>query len=355
MRVILLLVLAMCGVAVDAGYAYIGTGNNGIQAYSVSKNGTLIHAHSISLSTAGFLAVHPSKKFLYATGDSAYVSFAIQSDGNLKQMNSQPSAGQWPTHVSVHPSGNFLFGANYFDGTFVSYPLGSDGQVGGLADKKLPGAALHTVPDRQEGPHAHMIVAAPNNTQIVGLDLGSDKIFVFALNAKTGALGVNSVPYGQVMSGSGSRHIAFHPTLNFAYVVGEMANLIYTFAYDPKTGSLNGIQVLSTIPETFKDFTKAAEIRVHPNGKFVYVTNRGANTVAGYSIQANGKLTFINFISTNGDSPRGMNIDPSGDNLYVANENGNNVVHYSIDKDTGILKYIDQVTTTNPMDVEFGF
>jgi len=355
MALLLLLLLALCIVFVDCRFVYVGTGgSNGIHVYKQNTNGTLQSVSSVKATNAGFLAVHPNGQFLYGTGDGTYVSYTIHADGSLVQINSQPSGGSGPTHTSVHPDGKYLFGANYVGGNFVSFPLGLKGEILPRADLKMPGSAMWVVPDRQEAPHAHMIITAPNKTQVVGIDLGADKIFVFSIDANTGKLNTNGVPYGQVASGNGCRHIAFHPNNKFAYVVAELANTIYSFVYNYTVGSFLGIQALSTIPDTFTEFTKAAEIRVHPNGLYVYVTNRGADSIAGYKIFSSGKLSFISFTPTRGGSPRGMNIDPSGQFLYVANEDGNNVVHYNVDIDTGLLIYVSEVNVADPMDVEFG-
>jgi len=248
-----------------------------------------------------------------------------------------------------------LFGANYGDGSFVSFKLNTnDGTISGLADTQIPGQGDLTNQDRQGGPHAHQIVNTPGGSQVVGVDLGADRMFTFNVNAQTGKLTPGQVPYGQVSSGSGSRHIAFHPNGQYAYVVCELSNDVQVFSYSSARGSFTFIQSISGLVQGWTGNAQAAEIRVHPSGNYVYSTNRGPDTVAVFSVdKSSGKLSFVQSISTHGSWPRGMNIDPTGKFLYVANQNGNNVVAYTISTGSGVLTYLDQYPVEGAVDVEF--
>jgi 6-phosphogluconolactonase len=190
---------------------------------------------------------------------------------------------------------------------------------------------------------------------VFGVDLGADKVNVLNLNPGTGVLTANTVPFAPVASGSGPRHMAFHPDRQRAYVLDELVSTITVFDYDPVRGALIWTQTISTLPSDFSGFNTTAEIRVHPSGQFLYNTNRGHNSVATFAIDPNtGKLSVIGWESTRGEWPRGMNIDPSGTFLYAANQNTDTIAVFRIQLSNGKLKFSTLVHTPTPVDVEFG-
>jgi 6-phosphogluconolactonase len=191
---------------------------------------------------------------------------------------------------------------------------------------------------------------------VFGVDLGADKVNVWTLDLGTGVLTPNVVPFVPVASGSGPRHMAFHQNRRFAYVLDELASSITAFAYDPERGAMIWLQTVSTLPADFAGTNTTAEIRIHPDGQFLYNTNRGHNTVTMYEIDGDtGKLKVIGWQSTGGEWPRGMNIDPSGTFLCAANQNTDTIVVFNINRANGKLKPTGTVVhTPTPVDVEFG-
>jgi len=210
-------------------------------------------------------------------------------------------------------------------------------------------------PERQEAPHAHQILTDLDGHHVFGVDLGADKVNVLNLNPGTGVLAANTVPFAPVASGSGPRHMAFHPDRRHAYVLDELTSSITVFDYDSARGAFVWKDTISTLPDNFTGPNTTAEIRVHPSGRFLYNTNRGHNSVTMFAINtATGDLDVIGWESTRGEWPRGMNIDPSGTFLYAANQNTDTIAVFRIQDSNGKLKFSTLVHTLTPVDVEFG-
>jgi 6-phosphogluconolactonase len=177
----------------------------------------------------------------------------------------------------------------------------------------------------------------------------------WTLDLTKGKLSPGTVPHASVASGSGCRHMVFHPTLNFAYVINELVSSVTAFSFDPDRGAFIWIQTISTLPPKFTGTSTCAEIRVHPSGKWIYGTNRGHNTVVVYEVdQKTGKLDVVEWESTRGAIPRGMNIDPSGTFLYAGNQNSDSIAVFRINQVYGKLDFSELVHTPVPVDIEFG-
>ena len=257
----------------------------------------------------------------------------------------------------MHPSGKYLLAANYTSGDFPVFPILSDGSIGTKTDEfQSVGNGTGPNPARQEGPHAHQILTDLDGMHVFGVDLGADKVNVLHLNPGTGVLTPNTVPFAPVASGSGPRHMAFHPNRQRAYVLDELVSTITVFNYDPVRGAFIWLQTISTLPKSFTGTNTTAEIRIHPSGRFLYNTNRGHNSITMFGIdQQTGRLKVIGWQSTRGEWPRGMNIDPSGTFLYAANQNTDTIVVFRINRGNGELKPTGAVVhTPTPVDVEFG-
>jgi 6-phosphogluconolactonase len=210
-------------------------------------------------------------------------------------------------------------------------------------------------PARQEGPHAHQIITDFDGNHVFGVDLGSDKVNVLNLDPATGLFSPNTVPFAPVASGSGPRHMAFHPDRRHAYVLDELVSSITVFDYDPVRAAFIWKQTISTLPSSFTGANTTAEIRIHPSGQFLYNTNRGHNSVTMFEVDSDsGKLDVIGWESTRGEWPRGMNIGPSGTFLYAANQNTDTIAVFRIHLANGKLKFSTLVHTPTPVDVEFG-
>jgi len=351
---------------VSALQVYVGSLGSGIWIYSQGSDGKLKFISNPEKTSSGFLAIHGNN--LYATGaNDQYVSYSLGQNGSLKRLNSKPGHDGnecWATHVSIHPTGKYLFGANYKDGSFISWTLNSNGSLEKRILLDTPGTGSKgdkTDQHRQDGPHAHMILASPDPSFIVGMDLGADRIWVWKFNETTGE--INRYSRFKAYLGSGSRHIAFSPTKpQFAFVVNEIACTVLALSFHK--GYFWQTQSISSLQQDQQGDASisAGEIRVHPNGKFLYVTNRNgpSNNIGAFLInQNNGTLTPIDWVWSHAVSPRGMNIDPSGKYLYVANENtdnnGNSLFLFKIDQDTGKLNMIEGYNTGGSCsDVEFG-
>jgi len=307
-----------------------------------------------------YLALDPELRHLYSVnemtdgGVSAYV--INQANGTLTFLNSMLTNGKDTTHLSVQPSGQYLFAASYTSGDFQVFPINADGSIGDMTDNfPSVGNGTGPNPDRQEGPHAHQILTDLDGNHVFGVDLGADKVNVWNLDSGSGKLIPNTVPFAPIASGSGPRHMAFHPDRQHAYVLSELASSVTVFDDDPVRAAFIWKQTISTLPPDFTGTNTTAEIRIHPSGRFLYNTNRGHNSVTMFEIEPEtGELEVIGWESTRGEWPRGMNIDPSGNFLYAANQNTDNIAVFRIKLTNGKLRFNTLVNTPTPVDVEFG-
>ena len=324
------------------------------------SDGGLTPLQIVPASNPSFVALDPTLTHLYSVNENlagGVSAYAINpANGNLTFINTASADGQFTTHIKVHPSGQYVYAANYGTGNFPVYRINANGSIGTKTDEfQSVGNGTGPRPDRQEGPHAHQILTDLGGNHVFGVDLGADKVNVLNLNLGTGLFSPNTVPFAPVASGSGPRHMAFHPDRQRAYVLDELASTITVFNYDPARGALVWQQTISTLPDNFTGTNTTAEIRIHPSGQFLYNTNRGHNSVTMYSVDAiTGELDVIGWESTRGQWPRGMNIDPSGTYLYAANQNTDTIAVFRIRKSNGKLKFSTLVNTPTPVDVEFG-
>ncbi len=310
-----------------------------------------------------FLALHPKRPLLFAVGElasfegkkaGAVSAFSIDREtGKLALLNQQPSGGPGPCHVTVDRSGRCVLVANYSGGSVASLPVGDDGSLGPAASfVQHEGSSVD--PRRQKGPHAHGIYAERGGRFVLVPDLGLDKVLVYRLSA-SGKLAANDLPSGGVAPGAGPRHLAFHPSGRYIYVINEMASTLTAFAWDARRGALEEIQTVSTLPEGFEGNNSTAEVVAHPSGKFLYGSNRGHDSIAIFTIdEATGKLTAAGHESTRGNTPRNFNLDPSGTWLVAANQNSDNLTVFRVDARTGKLRFTGQsVTVGAPVCIEF--
>jgi 6-phosphogluconolactonase len=292
-------------------------------------------------SNPSFLAIHPSKKFIYAACEAGKVgsvaSFSLDDQGVPTFMNTQPSEGSGPCFVAVDKAGKNVLTANYGSGSVACIPIGEDGKLSPPSSSvQHKGSSVNK--SRQEGPHAHSINLDAANRFAFAADLGLDKILVYKFDPAKGMLIPNDPPATDVPPGSGPRHFAFHPSGKYAYACGEMSMTVIAFTYDAEKGILKEQQVLSTLPEgAERKGTSTAETQVSPDGKHVYVSNRGHNTIAVFAVdEATGKLTAVGHCPSGGKTPRNFGIDPSGKFLIAAHQDSGNVVVFRIDEKTGM-------------------
>ncbi len=310
------------------------------------------------LKNPSFVAISPDQKFLYAAGESevsGVTAFAIDSQsGQLNLLNSQSSGGAGPCHLSVDHTGKCVIVANYGGGSVACLPIAEDGSLQ-QASTFIQHTGSSINPSRQKGPHAHSANIDQNNNFAVVADLGLDQLLVYKLDASKGVLTPHDPPFTNVDPGNGPRHFSFHPNGKFAYNCNEMTSSITAHAYDAKAGTLTPLMSQSTLPTDFTgNNNSTAECLVHPSGKFVYVSNRGHNSIAAFQIKADGTVQASGHTSTNGEIPRNFGITPDGKFLLAANQNSAKIVIFKIDQNTGnLIPTGDVVSVPNPVCVRF--
>jgi 6-phosphogluconolactonase len=252
-------------------------------------------------------------------------------------LNEVASRGADPCYIAFDKGGRYALVANYTGGSVAVFPVQPDGHIG-EASAFVQHVGSSTNKERQQGPHAHWIETTPDNRFAIAVDLGLDKLLVYRFDATTGYLTANNPPDAKVDAGTGPRHLAFHPNGRFAYAVDELRSTIIAFTYNPGRGTLQKLTTVSTLPNGFTAGNYPAEIQVHPNGKFLFASNRGHDSIAVFSIDNNtGTLTLVDYFPSHGKTPRNFAIDPTGKLLFVANQATNNIVVFRIDATNGRL------------------
>ena len=330
---------------------YIGTyssgDEDGIHVYRLDMaTGALAHQSSIGgIDNPSFLDIAPNRRFLYAIGETSEVddrpggaiaAFAIdQQSGALTHINTESTVGPGPCHISIDRDGKYALVANYGGGSVAILPIREDGSLGAATDfVQHEGSSVNS--GRQEGPHAHSIMVAPNNKHAFAPDLGIDKVLIYAIDHANGKLSAQ-MP-AEIVPGSGPRHLAFHPDGQRAYVINELSNTITAFDYDADAGTLATIQTISTLPDGYAEVSHTADIHVHPNGRFLYGSNRGHDSIAVYAIdQDTGQLALVEIVPTGGANPRNFGLDPTGTYLIVGNHSTDDIFTFRVDQDTGKL------------------
>lgn len=306
-----------------------------------------------------YLASHPNGFFLFAidnVGDeqagtsSRAVAFFIEpGSGKLHKLNEMETGGADSAFIELDERGRIALVANYEGASIATFRVGLDGKLServSLAEHEGSSVLL----PRQSEPHPHAIRIAPDQRFAYAPDLGTDEIFVYWLDHQEAKLEPTLNPYVKVNEGSGPRHLDFHPTADFAYLINEISSEIAVFRRDRENGSLTAVQTVGTLPSGFGGRNSTAEIRVHPSGKFVYGSNRGHDSIAAFAIdQAKGTLTLIEHEPTRGETPRHFAIDPSGKWLVAGNRGSGTLAVFSIDPDSGELDPVgDPVEITGP-------
>ena len=290
-----------------------------------------------------FIEIHPEGNFLYAVSESGRAgsvsAYSIDKNtGDLKFLNQKLSGGSGPCHISIDHEGKNVLVANYGSGSASVIPIKSNGRLAeptGFVQHVGSSVNLR----RQKEPHAHSINVSPDNRFAFVADLGIDKVMIYRLDIEKGTIEKNSPPFAKVKPGAGPRHFAFRPDGKYAYVINELDCTVTAFAYEPASGTLTDIQTITTLPNGFDGSNSCAELRVHPNGKFLYGSNRGHDSIVVYRINsAKGTLTFVEHETADIKTPRNFNIDPMGRFCLVANQGSNSVVVFRINQNTGALK-----------------
>ncbi len=326
-------------------------------------------------SSPSCLTINPAGTRMYSANETDKVddaesgsvsAFAIdRSTGQLTLLNTVSSCGKGPTYVSIHPSGRFVFVANYFGGSVAVLPILPDGKVGPASDMKKDvgtvGAkkATNAPPGSfaisgHDIPHAHMIASDPSGRFVLSTDLAFDQILLWKFDDRTGVLTPNDPAAISLPPGDGPRHFAFHPAGHWLYSLQEEASTIALFDYDPAQGKLAPRQTISSLPPNFAGSSFSSEILVSPDSKFLYAANRLHDSIATFSISETGTLTYLAEEWTRGDYPRSFNLDPTGTFLYSCNQRADNITTFRIDPKTGTLTFTNQFTPVgNPSIIVF--
>jgi 6-phosphogluconolactonase len=293
-----------------------------------------------------FLAWHPTQPVLYAVSETdtvgaaksgAVLAFRIDGSGGLAQINQEPSGGGGACYVSVNEAGTYAFVANYGGGTVAAFPVRGDGGVKPAASVvQHTGTGPHAT--RQTRAHAHAIRPMPGGPFVLAADLGADQLFVYRLEESTGALQPHQPPSVAASPGAGPRHFAPHASNDALFLMNELSSTVTSYAWDPAAGTLHKRGEVSTLSDGFTGENTTAEVAVHPNGRFVYGSNRGNDSIAAFRVAADRTLTRVGVYPTGGRTPRHFAIDPTGAFLIAANQESDTVVLFRIDEQTGALE-----------------
>jgi len=351
----------------------VGTGG-GISVFSVdAQTGALTPVmrtgQEFDRMNTGYLAVNPTGRFLYATnevesydseyGGGAVLTFMISpSDGSIAHVGTQPSMGVWPAYLSIDKTGSRVAVANHGnydpsirvvkkngvaeiekvwdDGTVTLLPVKADGILDRPSDVAILERTTSVDKVTQRSAHAHSVNWDPSQRIVVVCDKGCDRLYTYRV-----ASGSQKLLDGRVLKGEpgiAPRHSSFHPTLPFVYVVNERQSSLSCYRYDAGTADISLVQTISTIPADYAMNNSPADVHVHPNGRFVYSSNRGHNSIAMFRIdETNGRMSLVDIASTQGSTPRGFNFEPSGRFLFAGNQGTGNIVVFAVDGETGKL------------------
>lgn len=335
---------------------YTGGESKGIYLLGFdTDNGKLTHKGLAGESeNPSFIAIHDDGRHLYAaneTGTGELSSFEIdKSSGKLRLLNKKPSGGGAPCHLVVDKAGTSLLVANYSGGNISSTKINSDGSLGSqVSFFQHYGASTKS---RQKEPHAHSINLDAANRFAIAADLGTDQLFVYKFDALTGTLTRHGSTH--LKAGSGPRHFSFHPNGTHAYAINELASTISALEYNALWGTFRVIQDISTLPADFDGKSFTAEVRVSSDGKFVYGSNRGHDSIAVLQVQDDGRLKQVQVEPIGGKTPRNFNIDPTGKFLLAAGQATDNIQVFAIDSTSGKLtKTAHSVSVPSPVCIRF--
>lgn len=325
-------------------YAFVGLSNGDVLVHDLDLvSGELSLLHTVDAgANPTFLAIDPTRRYLYAVneGTAEMAAFSVDAaSAGLTFLNRVATGSPGPTHVNVDATGGWVFGANYSGGSMSIFEVQGDGSLGAAA----------VVPT---GTQAHWIGTDPSNQFLFVPNKGTDSVSQFLFDASSGQATANTPAEVATASGAGPRHLAFHPSAPFAYVINELDDSMTAYAFDTIAGTLSPIQTLSTLPGgTGGGNNTCAEVVVSPDGRFLYGSNRGHDSIVVFSIDGqSGMMTLVDHAQTDIDTPRSFAVDPTGQILLVANQGSNSVASYAIGM-TGTLTHL--VTTAMPAAAPF--
>jgi 6-phosphogluconolactonase len=286
-----------------------------------------------------------------ASGSVSAFVFDLKSR-ELKLLNVRPTHGTDPCHVVLNKQNTHVFVSNFSSGSVCVFPILADGSLGEASQLiQHEGSGINKA--RQSGPHSHALFFDLSGRFALVPDLGIDRVMAYEADADSVALKAAPAPYYQSKQGAGPRHCTFHPNGKYLYVINELGSSISTLAYNEADASLRHLQTVSTIPADFFDHNNCADIHILPDGRFLYGSNRGHDSIAIYRVDpGTGLLSMVGIESSRGGTPRGFCIDPSGAFLLAANQDSDNVVVFCVDSATGRLRKISEHAVPTPVCVK---
>ncbi|NMA66842.1 MAG: lactonase family protein [Clostridiaceae bacterium] len=308
-----------------------------------------------------YLAIDQTKNFLYAVNElkeyegkesGSVSSYKINPETyELTYLNTRPTGGTDPCHVTVNNSNTHVFVSNFMSGSVCVFPIEKDGSLGEATHFiQHTGSSIHKV--RQTSPHAHSLTFDNENLRAFVPDLGIDKIMIYETDFTNGKLITNEIPWYDVKPGSGPRHCEFKG--NYCYVINEISSTISVLSYNPANGLLTQIQEVPTVTVPFEGENTCADIHITPDGKYLYGSNRGHDSIVIYSIDENtGLLENVDISPCGGKTPRNFGIDPTGKYVLVCNQDTDNIVVFSIDQKSGKLLKVSDYSVPTPVCVKF--
>lgn len=314
--------------------SYTGDAPIGIRVFDLVDDASLTHTSDVTgIENASYLAIHPGGQILYAVSetvpDGAVVAYAVDpADGSLREIDRIPSQGAAPCHLAVDPDGRALAVANYVSGSVTHLVIGPDGRFGEIHVAQHEGSGPHP---RQEAPHAHCVVADVERFHVV--DLGIDRIVHYGQPTESPwrPFGHTAVP-----PGAGPRHLVLDPSRRRAFVVGELDLTVVTLSFDPMTGAMEPRYTVATLPDGGRPESLAAAIRLHPDGRHLYVSNRGEDSIAVFDVSdPDAAPRPTGHVPSGGRTPRDLVLDATGRRLLVANQDSDAVTGFMIDTETG--------------------
>ncbi len=292
-----------------------------------------------------FLTLSKNKEYVFAVNEEnsgKVTSFGWNADKTkLDKLNEQSSEGIHPCYVTLNESENKLAVANYSSGTLAIYPLDGNGKI-----KKFMQRESHEgngpVKPNQESSHVHCVQFSKNDAFLFAADLGIDKILSYPV-LTDGKLGKQQIAM-QLEPGDGPRHFVFHPTKDILFLMNELSNTVVSAKVNLETGILDKLDRKSTLPESYSEASAGADIHITSDGKYLYTTNRGHNSIAVFSVLEDGTLNLLETTSVQGDWPRNFTFSPDENFILVANQKSNNITIFKRDADTGLLTYTNNET-----------
>ena len=350
---LLLVVILQAACAQKKEILYVGTysqrESQGLYVYEFDRKGFAFKLLQTmpEITSPNFLAVHPSGRFLYSVnltpnpdgGNQDVISaFAINpGNGTLSFINQIPSYGKGACHVSLDKKGKWAYVSHYGSGALSVFAIKDNGELGdSIQTFVYEGKGLTR---RQNAPHVHSSLVSPDNQYLYVADLGTDKLMIYTIDHSSGKLSPASMPWYSAAPGAGPRHFTFSKNGEIIYLANELNGTVDVLKKNPADGSLESLQTISTLPKGFSEMNTVADIHTDPSGKFLYVTNRGHNSLAIFRISQDAKLEFLAHEPILGNHPRNFMVDTKGSFLIVANQFTDNVPVFRLNGKNGLLNY----------------